>query len=91
MNTYMEKLKADLAEECPESVLQMLYSVYQERYPTNSAEITEEFKQLNDVLSRLTVKECDKVWDLTCALCSEFEEKAFLEGVRVGVRLAEEM
>lgn len=59
--------------------------------PADSAQIAANFDERNDVLAKLTLRECDQVWNLTCALCCEHEETAFLEGVRVGARLREEL
>ena len=91
MNLYMEALKAYLSR--PEdtasgvSVGKALYGCYRELHPRDGAEISGRFRQLDQVLSRLTLREYDKVWDLTCGLCCEHEEAAFLEGIRVGISL----
>lgn len=73
------------------SAMEMLYHYYRTANVVDTKEIRENFFQLDEVLGKLTLKECDKVWDLTCALCSEHEKHGFMEGVRVGASLAVEL
>lgn len=98
MNPYIKKLQEQLSQmifDCGEqninSVLEMLYCYYREQRTTDTEVISADFNRLDSVLSKLTLKEYDQVWDLTCALCSEHEKAAFLEGVRVGASLAAEL
>lgn len=89
MNPYLEKLKSEFHDDLP--VTEVLYGCYRELHPTDSEVINRSFSQLNDVLSKLTLQECDRVWDLTCALCSEHEREGFLEGIRVGAGVVMEL
>lgn len=73
------------------SVLEILYDSYREQHPMDTEKISEQYADLSDVLSKLTLKEHDRVWDLTCGLCTEHEKNGFLEGVRMGVSLAAEL
>lgn len=91
MNPYLEKLKAALAGWGDPPVLEVLYGCYRELYPSDSEEIRANFTALNDVLDKLTLKECDQVWDLTCMLCADHEREGFLAGLYVGVELAMEL
>ena len=92
MNLYMEALKAYLSRPADTAsgvpVGKALYGCYRELHPRDNEEISGRFRQLDQVLSRLTLREYDKVWDLACGLCCEHEEAAFLEGIRVGISLA---
>lgn len=97
MNPYIEKLKTYLTEpSCNEtedapSLLELLFNCYREHTPGDTQEIAADFARLNAVLSKLTLQECDQVWDLTCRLCSEHEQAAFFEGFRVAILLAAEL
>ena len=91
MNPYLQKLKSALSEQADIPVMEVLYCCYRELHPTDSETITKNFTHLNDVLGKLTLRECDRVWNLTCALCSEHEREGFLEGVHVGAELALEL
>ena len=92
MKPYIEKLMAAFSDgEAPsdrESVTRALYGCYHEIHPQDSEGIRERFSQLDVVLQTLTLRDYDKVWDLTCQLCGDHEKDAFLEGIRVGVCLA---
>lgn len=89
MNPYLEKLKSELGEG--DLVLEVLYSCYRELHPTDSNAIRQHFSHLNEVLGKLTLRECDQVWDLVCCLCSEHEREGFLEGLHVGTVLITEL
>jgi len=73
------------------SVLDILFSIYQDLYPTDPECIQTGFSHLNDILSKLTLRECDKVWDLTCQLCTDHARFAFRVGVQVGAKLIQEL
>lgn len=88
MNQYFEKLQSEVAQCGDISVLEVLYDCYRELHPADTEQITSHFENLNDVLSKLTLRECDMVWDLVCSLCSAHEQQGFLEGIRVGTALA---
>lgn len=72
-------------------MLDMLYQCYFEQHTMDTEEISRQFSSLADILGKLTLKEHDQVWNLTCALCTEHEKQGFLEGLRMGVALAEEL
>lgn len=98
MHTYIKQLKEQLPgcfvwhqEQEIQMVLEMLYSYYQERHPMDTKEMDKAFCALDDVLQKLTTKEYDKVWYLTCRLCGEHEKNGFLTGVRLGACLAAEL
>ena len=93
MNLYIEAFKAHASGSADTasgiSVGKALYGCYRELHPRDNAEISRRFRQLDSLLDRLTLREYDQVWDLTCALCCDHEEAAFLEGIRVGISIAE--
>ena len=91
MNADFKRLKAELAVPQEYSVLESLYFYYREYHPANSDAIARHFSDLNDVLAKLTLTECDLVWDLVCKLCGEHEREGFLEGLRVGANLMAEL
>ena len=98
MNRYIEKLKTFLAEQplhCEytdaNSILEMLYCYYSEENPIDSAVIRCRFRELDSILCRLPLSDNDAIFSLTCKLCSAYEQRAFLEGIQVGMRLFEEL
>ena len=97
MHPYIRQLKEQLpqcfgedAEDVQEAV-DMLYSFYREHYPVDTKEIKQNFSELSDILSKLTLRECDKVWDLCCVLCIEHEKEGFFSGLRIGAALMAEL
>ena len=91
MNPYSEKLLSELPQREDGSILDMLYLCHRGLHPQDSPEVTELFSKLNDVLASLPLKDCDRVWDLACALCSCHEQGGFQEGVAVGMSLTLEI
>lgn len=98
MNRYIENLKSFLAEQTPcfgydgaESLMEMLYYYYTVANPIDNAVICCQFKELNDILRRLTVEENDGIFDVVSDLCTAHERQAFLEGICVGLRLFTEL
>ena len=98
MNPYIENLKAFLAEQTPcygyddaESILEMLYYYYTVANPVDNAVIRCQFKDLNDILKRLTYEENEAVFARTGDLCVSHERQAFLDGIQVGMRLFVEL
>ena len=98
MNRYIENLKSFLSKQAPNylyddanSLLEMLCYYYTISNPVNNAVIRCQFKELDDVLCRLSLPEIDAVFSLTCDLCVSHERQAFLDGIHVGMRLFSEL
>ena len=98
MKRYIEKLKNFLSEQSPDfgyndadSILEMLYYCYTEENAVDSAVIRCQFKDLDDILSKLSWSENEKVFCLAIDLCICHAKQAFTEGVQVGMRLFTEL
>ena len=78
MNPYLEKLQSEVEKRQDISVLEVLCLCYRDLHPADSTAIRGKFSRLNEVLGKLTLQECDQVWDLTCGLCSEHERAGLL-------------
>lgn len=89
--TCLPKNAPDCSEEEAKSLLDMLYYCYRERNPILTQEIRKDFAGLNDILSKLPLRENDQVGNLTCKLCSEHEQAAFFDGFRVAVLLGAQL
>lgn len=74
-----------------ESVLKMLFSVYSETNMIETEEIRKYYASVDEILQKLPIKENDRIFDLTVALCQEYEQSAFYHGICVGMRLLEEI
>ena len=95
MEKFLETLKRHIAEHPPnfgdgESVLTMLYECYSENNPDNE-QIKADFDDLYQQMNGMTLQEMDKIIYPVCKLCRDHEQSGFREGVKVGIRLADEL
>lgn len=98
MHPYVERLRQELDKAQPcygyseaDSLLEMLYMWYVEWNPINSDQIQRDFFSLEAYMSGCSEKQIDEAQDIVSCLCQNHEKLAFLEGIRVGVRLAAEL
>ena len=87
MDHYRKQLEELLCVEDPDVVFSALYNVYRELHPQDPEPIRQDFRQLDSILRQLPLSDWDRVCTLTCRLCIEHEEAAFLEGLQVGATL----
>lgn len=74
-----------------ESVLKMLYEYHSEHQPYDNEQIKADFKALYRQMNGMPLQEMDKIIYPVCTLCRDHELAGFIEGVKMGVRLAEEI
>lgn len=98
MHPYINRLKEEMDRNPPcygykaaNSLLEMLYMWYVEWNPINSDEIQKDFFALEPYWGCCTDRQKDDVFDIVSRLCQQHEQLAFLEGIRVGYRLANEL
>ena len=96
MNEYVEALKRYVAENPTNygsdanSILEMLYCYYHECNNADSDAVKAAFEDLYQRMHGMPLREMDRIIDSVCTLCREHERAGFTEGVRVGIKLAEE-
>ena len=73
-----------------DDLLSMLFECYVEYNRLDTAEVNACFKQLDELLCALSPVEAEMVIDTACDLCRKHEKSAFLLGVQLGIRLAQE-
>ncbi len=96
MKNYIEKLRAYITENPPdfgdgESVLTMLYEAYAETNKMDDGTIKEDFNELYRLMNGMELREMDKIIYPVCTLCRDHQRSGFVEGVKVGMRLREEL
>ena len=96
MKTYIEKLKQHIADNPPDfgdadSVLGLLYECYNENHPYDNEEIKADFNALYQAMNGMPLRELDKVIYPVCKLCRDHEQSGFIEGVKLGIKLHEEL
>ena len=96
MEKYFEKLRTHIAENPPDfgdgdSVLTLLYEAYAETNRMDDGTIKEDFNELYRVMNGMELREMDKIIYPVCTLCRVHQRSGFVEGVKVGLRLSEEI
>lgn len=86
MKKYIDTVRR--ADE--DSVLEMLFECYNAQNCLDNDKIRQEFEVLYEAMNDKTLREKDEVIYATCSLCRSHAEQGFIEGIRVGMRLAQE-
>lgn len=73
------------------SPLSILYEVYNELNGMDTEQIRADFNALYQAMNGMTLKEMDAVINPVCTLCRHHECAGFIEGVKVGTRMKEEL
>lgn len=98
MKSYFDILKAHIEANPPnygdrdiQSILEMLWNTYCQHNQLDSAQIKEGFTELYRHMKDVPISDMDDVIDTVCTLCWEHEKTGFVEGAKVGIRLALEL
>ena len=96
MEKYFEKLRTYIAENPLDfgdgaSVLTLLYEAYAESNRMDDGTIKEDFNELYRLMNGMELQEMDKIIYPVCTLCRDHQRSGFVEGVKVGIRLREEL
>lgn len=98
MENYIRSLRNFVAANPPDfgdsdadSVLDMLYAHYNEFNGFDKAPIKDGFENLYARIEELRLCDKDRIIDIVCSLCREHEKAGFAEGVKVGIRLEQEL
>ena len=91
MKKYLATQQAPLCTDA-DTVLELLYNTYYEHVCTDdSDEIKQGFDDLYNALGDKTLKEKDAIIDLVCALCRLHQQTGFIDGIKLGIHLAQEL
>ena len=97
MNEYIDTLNRYVAENPPNygrdahTILEMLYCYYHECNNADSDAVKAAFDYLYQRMHGMTLREMDRIVDAVCTLCREHEQVGFMEGIKVGIRLEQEI
>ena len=96
MKEFIEKLKQHIADNPPnygdaDSVLGLLYECFNENNPYDNDQIKADFEELYRQMNGMSLRDMDKVIYPVCKLCRDHEKAGFIEGIRIGVLLAQEV
>ena len=91
LNELLADFHLDYHSATTSSLLEILYLVYVENSGVDNDEVRENFSNLYAALKNKSMREIDDIIDIVCDLCCAHERNGFLEGVKVGVKLAQEV
>ena len=91
LKAYVEGTTPRSEDLSPESLLEMLFNVYTEFNGFDNQIIREDFNDLYTAMNGKTLREMDQIIYPVCTLCRDHEKTGFEEGVKVGIRLAQEV
>ena len=75
-----------------DTVLGMLCSTYYElNCNADTDEVKQAFDELYQAMTGKTLKEKDEIIYATCRLCSLHQQTSFIHGIRLGLRLSQEL
>ena len=96
MNVYIEKLKQWAADNPPsfgdaDSVLGLLYECFNENNPYDNEQINADFNELYQQMNGMSLRGMDNIVYPVCRLCRDHERSGFIEGLKTGIYLAQEL
>lgn len=74
-----------------ESPLNILYNDFAESSVCNNTKVTAMTKELRKVLQQRSAECTDDILDRVSLLCAEYQREGFFAGVRIGVKLFNEI
>ena len=93
MNDYLTALQTHLAtQQSPnQSILEMLFDAYNDTTGLDNEEIKADFEELYQLMNGKPLQEIDEIIYAVCTLCRDHEKAGFVEGVKVGIGLGQEL
>ena len=96
MTEYIQALNS-LTQSSPincvdgDSVLALLYEAYSGTHPLEDTAIKQAFADLYLAMNGMELPEMDQILYPICALCRIHERSGFEAGIKLGIRLAQEI
>ena len=95
LQTFAAILRARIAQAAPpedaESILELLFNAYTEVTVLDNETIRQDFNALYAAMNGKSLREMDEILYPVCTLCRNHEKTGFEEGIKVGLRLAQEL
>ena len=97
MDEFMNALQTQLTTQQPnypdnaENILEVLFDAYNESSGFDNAAIKADFEELYRLMNGKPLKEVDEIIYVVCALCRDHEKVGFIEGVKIGICLTQEL
>ncbi len=91
MKANLDAHPINLGESDCETVMEQIFQAYAEFHESDPVEIRENFKELGEILNKLSLDDNNAVFGLTCRISIATEKKAFLDGLQYGAQLMQEL
>ena len=96
MKKFYDVLSRYVSENQPNfgngnSVLTMLYEAYSDCNQMENEQIKAAFEDLYRQMNGMELHEMDRILDPVCSLCRSHERAGFVDGIRIGFLLAQEI
>ena len=93
MNDYLTALQTHLNTQRPTSqnLLDLLYDAYNDTTGLDNEVIKADFERLYQLMNGKPLQEIDEIIYTVCTLCRDHERAGFIEGVKVGMSLEQEI
>ena len=93
MHEYLTALQTHLTtRQSPnQSILEMLFDAYNDTTGMDNEAIKADFERLYEIMNGKPLKEIDEIIYAVCTLCRDHEKAGFVEGVKVGIGLGQEL
>ena len=93
INEYLTARQTHLAtQQSPnQSILEMLFDAYNDTTGKDNAAIKADFEKLYQLMNGKPLQEVDEIIYAVCTLCRDHEKAGFIEGVKVGIGLGQEL
>ena len=93
MNEFVIALQTHLTtQQSPnQNILDLLYDAYNDTTGMDNEEIKSHFEKLYRLMNGKPLKEIDEIIYAVCTLCRDHEKAGFIEGVKVGIGLGQEL
>ena len=93
MNDYLTALQTHLTtqQSTNQNILDLLYDAYNDTTGMDNAEIKADFEKLYQLMNGKPLQEIDEIIYAVCTLCRDHEKAGFIEGVKVGIGLGQEL
>ena len=91
LKNHIESYPLNYGDSDIQSILEMLWNTYRQHNQLDTEQIKAGFANLYRHMKHLPLSDVDGVIDIVCSLCWEHEKAGFVEGVKVGIRLGQEL
>ena len=93
MNEYLTALQTHLTtqQSTDQNILDLLYDAYNDTTGMDNEAIKADFEKLYQLMNGKPLQEIDEIIYAVCTLCRDHEKAGFIEGVKVGIGLGQEL